>query len=204
MNGSPGEWDGEWEKQTSIDAAPAPADDQRTVMRAPAPLKLAPALLLAACSSSTTGTSNPTSFAGIYNATFTGTYQNTYPNTESGTATSSATITVTNLSASEVELSWQVPPNPQSGTAIFLMSGATGALVDAGAPVVSEDAGTIVGGSCFTGLINGNTQTNCCTSCTVSFSGNTFTQPNAGTYAGTIQGIPYTGTYSGTWTGTLQ
>jgi hypothetical protein len=103
-----------------------------------------------------------------------------------------------------IELSWQVPPNPPSGTAFFLMSGSSGTLTDAGTPELSEDAGgTAVGGSCFTGLVNGNEQTNCCTSCTVSFSGNTLTQPNAGDYTGTTpQGIAYSGTYVGTWMGT--
>ncbi|MGO8996648.1 MAG: hypothetical protein ACLQVI_25315 [Polyangiaceae bacterium] len=176
-------------------------------------LSLAPFVFLAACTSNTSSggnnnnnnNNNTTSFNGVYSATFSGTYQNTSPNNDTGSTTSSATITVTTVSASEIELSWQIAPNPPSGTAIFAMSGSSGALVDAGAPVVSEDAGTIVGGSCFTGTVNGNTQTNCCTNCTVSFSGSTFTQPNSGTYAGrTPQGVAYTGTYSGTWTGTLQ
>jgi hypothetical protein len=138
--------------------------------------------------------------AGVYNATYTGTFQNTSPNTDSGTATSTATITVTNVTASEIELSWQVPPNPPSGTAVFQMSGSTGTLDDTGTGVA--DAGE---NACFTGEVSGNTQTNCCTDCTVSFSGNTFSQPNSGHYTGTTaEGVAYAGTYSGTWTGTRQ
>jgi hypothetical protein len=159
-----------------------------------------------ASSSSGSSSSGSPDFAGTYSATFSGTFQNTSPNTLSGPSSSVATITVTNVSATVIELSWQVAPNPPSGTAFFLMSGSSGTLTDAGAPAVSADAGgTAVGGSCFTGLVNGNTQTNCCTDCTVSFSGNTLTQPNAGDYNGTTpQGIAYTGTYTGTWVGTRQ
>ncbi len=168
------------------------------------------ALSVTSCTSSTTGSapgagdSGAASFAGTYSATFTGTYQNTSPNTASGTVSDTATIVVTNVSASEVELAWQVQGNPPSGTAEFLMSGDNGTLVDAGAPVASG-AGAIVGGSCFVGTVNGNSQKNCCTSCTVSFDGTTMTQPNAGIYAGVnAQGIAYTGTYAGTWTATRQ
>jgi hypothetical protein len=51
--------------------------------------------------------------------------------------------------------------------------------------------------------VNGNTQTNCCATCTISFDGTSMNQPNAGTYTGvTAVGVPYTGTYSGVWTGT--
>jgi hypothetical protein len=169
------------------------------------------ASLLVACTSS--GNSGPGTaaedagggFAGTYNATFTGTYQNTSPNTESGTSSQSATITVKNVTPTEVELSWDVAPSPPSGTAVFVMSGSTGILLDAGVVANAADAGVDVSGSCFTGTIDGNTQTNCCTACTITFSGNTFTQPNAGNYAGTTpQGVAYRGTYSGTWTGTLQ
>ena len=161
--------------------------------------------LFGGCTSTTTGGSSSTPIVGTYAATFTGTYQNTSPNTDTGTTNTTATITVTDVSSSEIELSWQIAPNPPSGTAVFLLTGDTGTLADAGATVLSAEAGTIAGGSCFTGVLNGNTQTNCCTSCTVSFSGNTFTQPNSGTYAGkTSAGIPYTGTYAGTWTGTIQ
>jgi hypothetical protein len=146
------------------------------------------------------------SFDGVYTATFTGTYQNTSPDTASGTTMSTATITVTSPTASEVELSWQVPPNPPSGDTIFLLDGAQGTLADTGAAATAQDAGgVIVGGACFTGIVNGNMQTNCCRSCTIAFSGNTFTQPNSGVYSGTnAKGIAYTGTYSGTWTGTIQ
>jgi hypothetical protein len=158
------------------------------------------AVLLVGCGSSS---SSGTGFAGSYNATFTGTYQNTSPNTASGAAPPSpATIAVTNVSATEVELSWQIAPNAPSGTVLFLMSGSSGTLVDAGAPASVGDAGgTAVGGSCFTGVVNGNTQTNCCTSCTISFSGNTLTQPNSGYYTGTT---PQGAAYTGTWTGTRQ
>jgi hypothetical protein len=146
-----------------------------------------------------------TSYVGTYAATYTGTYQNTSPNTESGSATATATITVKAVSDSQLELTWQVPPNPPSGTGIFDMTGATGVLPAGTAPVVDLDAGTVVGNTCFVGVINGNAQTNCCTNCTVSFSGNTLTQPNSGVYAGTTTGgITYTGNYTGTWTGTLQ
>ena len=145
-------------------------------------------------------------FAGTYTASFTGTYQNTSPNTESGMSTSSGTITVTALSAQEVELSWQVAPNPPSGDALFLLSGSSGTLADAGSNAPVEDAGGVaVNGSCFTGLVNGNTQTSCCTVCSVSFSGDTLTQPNSGYYVGTTAaGVAYRGTYVGQWTGTRQ
>ncbi len=160
-------------------------------------------LLAAACgggsSAAGAGSVVGSTFAGTYGATFAGTFQNTSPNTESGSSTSSATITVTALPANDVELSWQVPPNPPSGTAVFQMDGANGSLA------AGDASGTGVTGSCFTGLVNGNTQTNCCTVCSIAFSGNTFSQPNAGTYTGTTPaGVNYTGTYSGTWTGTRQ
>jgi len=113
-------------------------------------------------------------------------------------------ITVTDLSATEIELSWQVAPNPPSGNAVFVISGSTGTLADAGTNA-ADAGGTAVGGSCFTGLVNGNTQTSCCTTCSISFSGDTFSQPNAGYYTGkTPAGIAYQGTYVGTWTGTRQ
>jgi hypothetical protein len=169
------------------------------------------ASLLVACTSSDNsgpGTSADDAgpgFTGTYNATFTGTYQNTSPNTESGTSSSTATITVKSVAPSEIELSWDVPPSPPSGTAVFVMSASSGTLLDAGVVANAADAGVDVSGSCFTGTIDGNTQTNCCTACTISFSGNTFTQPNAGNYAGTTpQGVAYRGTYTGTWSGTLQ
>jgi hypothetical protein len=163
-------------------------------------------LVLAACGSS--GGSGPpesaSTFAGRYNATFTGTFQNTSPNDDSGTSTSTAVITVTNVSATEVELSWQVPPNPPSGTAFFQMTGSAGTLLHSDADA-GGTTGTAVTGSCFTGIVNGNTQTNCCTDCTVSFTTNGFTQPNSGTYTGTTPaGVAYTGVYAGTWIGTRQ
>ncbi len=164
------------------------------------------AFAAAGCGSSTTTTSGVTldSLAGTYAAQYTGTYQNSSPNADMGTTTSSATITVTKVSANELQLSWQVPPNPPSGTAVFVMSGSSGALADAGTPMFTH-GGTAVGGTCFMGVINGNQQTNCCTDCTVSFSGNTMTQPNTGVYEGvTPQNVTYQGNYSGTWTGTRQ
>jgi hypothetical protein len=183
----------------------------RLRLRLPALLASLGASLLVACTSSDNGGSGPPAedagpgFTGTYTATFTGTYQNTSPNTESGTSSESATITVKNVTPTEIELSWDVAPNPPSGTAVFVMSGSTGILLDAGVVANAADAGVDVSGSCLTGTINGNTQTNCCTACTITFSGNTFTQPNAGNYAGTTpQGVAYRGTYTGTWTGTLQ
>ncbi|HSY23625.1 MAG TPA: hypothetical protein VK841_15970, partial [Polyangiaceae bacterium] len=69
----------------------------------------------------------------------------------------------------------------------------------------ASTTGTGIGGSCFTGIVNGNTQTNCCTDCTVSFTANGFTQPNSGTYTGTTpEGVAYAGTYTGVWTGTRE
>ncbi|HSY24405.1 MAG TPA: hypothetical protein VK841_19895, partial [Polyangiaceae bacterium] len=103
-------------------------------------------ILLAACGgsgagdgstsgTSTSGTSGTSSgstavsaFAGTYNATYTGTYRNTSPNTDSGSSTSSGTITVTAVSPTEVELSWDIPPSAPSGDVVFEMSGAMGAL----------------------------------------------------------------------------
>jgi hypothetical protein len=138
------------------------------------------------------GGDNLSGFAGTYTATYSGTWQNTTPNTLSGTNTDAATITVTDEAAGEVKLTWQVPPNPASGSIIFSYSGTTG----------TAKQGIGVGGNCFAGILNGNQQTNCCDTCTIVFNGNSFNQPNAGHYSGlTSTGVGYTGNYSGTWTG---
>ena len=82
-----------------------------------------------------------------------------------------------------------------SGSIVFHYTGSTGTAI----------AATGVGGNCFSGVLNGNTQTNCCQVCTVTFSGTTFSQPNAGTYSGTTSGgVAYAGTYTGTWSGQRQ
>jgi hypothetical protein len=134
-------------------------------------------------------------YVGVYNATYSGTYVVTSPsNLPGGTSTDSATMTLTELSSGELEVSWDIPPNPPSGVANFDLTGNTGTA-------------TGTGGMCFTGkLSNGDTQTNCCTTCSITFMGtNSFTQPNAGTFTGTtVANVAYAGTYSGTWTGTKQ
>jgi hypothetical protein len=146
--------------------------------------------------SSGTGTSTAGSFAGVYSATYSGTYVVSSPAGQpNGDATSAATITIKELSDTEVRASWQVPPNPTSGTIDFALKGSKGTAT-----------GKQTGGTCFTGTIgNGNTQTNCCTKCTITFSEDGFVQPNAGTFTGvTPAGDAYSGTYSGTWIGTKQ
>jgi hypothetical protein len=153
-------------------------------------------ILAAGCGSSSSGGSAPATsgFAGVYNATFTGTYVISSPAGQpGGSDMDTATITVTQPSADEVDLSWQVPPNPPSGMADFTLTGDTGTV-------------KATGGMCFTGKIsNGDTQTNCCTACSITFSGNTFVQPNAGTFTGTtVAGDAYAGTYTGQWNGTKQ
>jgi hypothetical protein len=153
-------------------------------------------LLLAAGCGSSGGTSSGSGFAGTYSATYSGTYVVSSPaDVPNGDATSMATITITQLSDTEVRASWQVPPNPASGTIDFALRGSIGTAT-----------GKQTGGSCFTGTIsNGNTQTNCCTSCSITFSGDGFVQPNSGTFTGvTTAGVNYSGTYSGTWIGTKQ
>jgi hypothetical protein len=144
-------------------------------------------------SSPTTGAPAPTgSYAGTYDATYSGTYVVTSPpNRPGGTSTASATITITDLPSGQLQAVWQIPPNPPSGLVDFNVDG-------------NKGTATGTGGMCFTGkLDNGDTQTNCCTSCSITFSTNAFIQPNAGTFTGTTAlGIPYSGTYSGTWTGT--
>jgi hypothetical protein len=98
------------------------------------------------------------------------------------------------LGNGEVGASFQLPPNPPSGAIAFALMGNSGMAV-----------GAATGGKCFVGQVNGNTQSNCCTSCSITFSGNTFVQPNAGTFTGTTAaGAAYSGTYSGTWSGTKQ
>jgi hypothetical protein len=139
------------------------------------------------------GSSSGAGFAGTYNATYSGTWQNTTPNTLSGANTATGTVSVTDSGPNEVTMVWTLPPNPPSGSIVFVLNNGSGTV----------KPGTAVGGSCFSGVINGNQQTNCCVNCSVVFSGKTFTQPNAGNYTGTTpQGISYTGTYTGTWTGT--
>jgi hypothetical protein len=141
------------------------------------------------------GGTHVSGYAGTYAASWSGTWQNSTPNTQSGTSTDSATITVTDVSGGELKLTWQVPPNPPSGSITFMYTGSSG----------TAESGTGVGGNCFKGNLNGNLQTNCCDSCTVTFNGGSFSQPNAGHYTGTTgAGVAYTGTYSGVWTGTRQ
>jgi hypothetical protein len=141
--------------------------------------------------SSAAASSAEGSMAGVYSATYTGSYTATSASgTASGTSTATATITVTDLGGGEIQTAWQVAPNPPSGVIDFAMSGEDGTAT-----------GVPTGGSCFKGLLdNGNTQTNCCTSGSIAFSGSTFTQPNSGTMSGvTAEGESYTGTYAGAW-----
>jgi hypothetical protein len=129
---------------------------------------------------------NNSGYAGVYAATW----------SESALT---ATVTITQISETEVEAAWQVPPNPPSGTIDFALS------TDGDGNTVGTAVGTATGGSCFTGDINGNTQTNCCTSCSITFSENGFVQPNAGTVTGvTPAGVEFSGTYSGAWVGTKE
>jgi hypothetical protein len=131
------------------------------------------------------------SMAGVYSATYTGSYTATSQSgTVNGTNTATATITVTDLGDGQIQAVWEVAPNPPSGSIDFAMSGEDGMAI-----------GSPTGGSCFKGVVdNGNTQTNCCTACSIAFSGNTFTQPNTGTMTGvTPAGESYSGTYSGQW-----
>jgi hypothetical protein len=132
-------------------------------------------------------------YIGVYNATYSGTYAVTSPpGLAGGTSTDSGTMTLTELSSGELQVSWDIPPNPPSGIANFNLTGNTGTATGSG-------------GMCFTGKLgNGDTQTNCCTACSITFTGtDSFTQPNAGTFTGTtLAGVAYAGTYSGVWTGT--
>ncbi len=147
------------------------------------------------CGSSSSGTTSASDFAGVYAATYSGTYTVTSPaGVPAGSNTATGTITITSLPNGEVGASFQVPPNPASGALAFALTGNSGMAV-----------GAATGGTCFVGQVNGDTQSNCCTSCSITFSGNTFLQPNAGTFTGTTAtGSPYNGTYSGTWSGTKQ
>jgi hypothetical protein len=135
------------------------------------------------------------SFAGVYSATYSGTYVVTSPaGIPGGSNTGTATITITNLPGGDIGVAFQLPPNPESGALDFLLSGNSGMAT-----------GPATGGECFMGSVNGGEQTNCCTACTIMFSGDTFTQPNAGTFSGTdAEGVAYSGTYTGVWSGTKQ
>jgi hypothetical protein len=136
-------------------------------------------------------------YAGVYTATYSGTYVLSSPSSmPDGTSSpQTATITITQLSSTEIRAVWQIAPNPKSGAIDFALSGSAGKAV-----------GTPTGGSCFEGVLDGgNTQTNCCTNCSITFSGDTFVQPNAGTFSGvTPDGVDYNGTYTGEWVGTKQ
>jgi hypothetical protein len=147
------------------------------------------------CGGGSGSTGASATYAGTYSATYAGTYAVTSPPGQpGGTSTDTGTITITALSADTVQAAWQIPPNPPSGIADFTLSGNHG----------TADA---TGGMCFVGkLANGDTQTNCCTACTITFTtSTTFVQPNSGTFTGTTAaGVAYAGTYSGQWNGTKQ
>jgi hypothetical protein len=149
---------------------------------------------LLSCGSSGSSSSS-TDHAGVYSATYSGTYSVTSPaGTPGGSNTASGTITISDLTGGAVAATFQIPPNPVSGAIDFAPSGSTWIAT---APAT--------GGMCFVGQVGTDTQTNCCTQCSISFAGDTFTQPNAGTFTGTTaQGVTYSGTYSGTWVGTRQ
>jgi hypothetical protein len=154
------------------------------------------ALSCGGSSGSSGGATSAASYAGVYNATYSGTYVVTSPaNQPGGSNTDMATITITELSSGQLQAVWQIAPNPPSGTVDFALNGNTGTAV-----------GAETGGMCFTGKLgNGDTQTNCCTACSITFMGTTFVQPNAGNFTGTTAaGTAYAGTYSGQWTGTKQ
>lgn len=155
-------------------------------------------LLAASCggSSSGTGTTPAAAYAGVYSATYSGTYVVTSPAGQpSGSNMEMATVTITELPSGQLQAAWQIPPNPPSGTIDFTVSGSTGTA-----------KGASTGGMCFTGtLANGDTQTNCCTACSITFTDTSFVQPNAGTFTGTTAtGTAFSGTYSGQWMGTKQ
>jgi hypothetical protein len=141
------------------------------------------------------GGTSTSDFAGVYMATYSGTYVVTSPaGTPGGNNTSAGTITVTDLANGEIGIGFTIAPNPESGLIDFTLMGNSGTAT-----------GPATGGSCFVGQVDGNTQSNCCTSCSITFSGNMLTQPNSGTFTGTTAaGEPYSGTYSGTWIGTKQ
>jgi hypothetical protein len=146
-------------------------------------------------SSSSSSNKPPSGFAGVYGATYAGTYTVTSPaGVPGGSNTATATVTITDQPNGDVGISFQIPPNPASGAIDFALMGNSGMAV-----------GAATGGMCFVGQLNGNTQSNCCTSCSIAFSGSSFTQPNAGTFTGTTAtGTPYSGTYTGSWSGTKQ
>lgn len=146
------------------------------------------------CGSSSSGTGG-SDLAGTYTATYSGTYVVTSPaGVPGGSNTANGVITITDLPGGQVGASFQLPPNPASGAIVFQLTGLSGKAI-----------GAATGGMCFEGQVNGNTQSNCCTSCSIMFSGSTFVQPNSGTFTGTTSaGAAYSGTYSGTWTGTKQ
>lgn len=141
------------------------------------------------------GNTSAANYTGVYSATYAGTYTFTSPpGLTGGSNTDTATITISDLSSDQIKFVFQVPPNPPSGVIDFTLAGDMGTVV-----------GTGTGGNCFMGLVGTNEQTNCCTKCSIVFEGNTFTQPNAGTFTGTTAaGVAYTGTYNGVWTGTKQ
>jgi hypothetical protein len=174
----------------------ATIEGRTTLIRA---LSLFVAALAVGCGSSSSGPPLPasaTNFAGVYAATYSGTYAVTSPaGTPGGSNTASGTITITDLSDGDLGISFELAGNPPSGAIDFALMGNTGMAV-----------GAATGGLCFTGQVDGNTQSNCCTACSITFTGsNMFTQPNAGTFTGTTStGAPYAGTYDGTWTGTKQ
>ncbi len=149
----------------------------------------------AGCGSSSTASTSSGGHAGTYSATYSGTYTITSPSgLPAGSNTAAGTIVITDLAGGGVAATFQIPPNPPSGQIDFALAGETG---NATSPAT--------GGMCFVGQINGNTQSNCCTSCSITFNGNTFTQPNSGTFTGTTAaGVAYSGTYSGTWLGTKE
>jgi hypothetical protein len=149
----------------------------------------------AACGSSNTTAPAAGGHAGTYAATYSGTYAITSPpGLPGGSNTASGTIVITDLPGGGVAATFQIPPNPASGEIDFALSGETG---NATSPAT--------GGMCFVGQVNGNTQSNCCTACSIAFDGNMFTQPNAGTFTGTTpSGSAYSGTYTGTWVGTKE
>jgi hypothetical protein len=129
------------------------------------------------------------SMTGVYAATYSGTYTvNSALGSQSGSNTATATIAVTDLGNGQIKAVWQLGSNT-SGSIDFAMMGEDGTAT-----------GVPTGGSCFQGLIDGDNQTNCCTACSIAFSGTDFTQPNSGTMSGvSADGVPFTGTYSGQW-----
>jgi hypothetical protein len=178
----------------------------KTIRMVPRVLGVVAALAGAGCGSTSKGGSGDMTdldasavsmFAGTFNGTYSGTYVITTPAGQpGGSNTESATVTTTVLANGELQMTWQLANEPPSGVIDFVLQGDVGMAV-----------GAQTGGMCFMGtLSNGNTQTNCCTTCSLTFSGNdSFTQPNMGTFTGTTaQGDPYSGTYTGAWTGTRQ